>query len=66
MTAHAETRHNNRSLDESKWADHANAWRPPYINAAALKPRATETLLRISPVLGQSSHRDLIALLVEM
>ncbi len=42
ITKHADNRHNSCSMGDSKCADHANAWSPPYTNAAALKPTPIE------------------------
>lgn len=65
ITRHAEPRHKTCSVDESKWANHANAWRPPYMNDAVLNPRPTEKDLRLSNS-GQSWHREVIALLIKI
>ena len=56
ITTHADIRHNTCSVNESKCADHASAWSPPYVNAAPLKPRAMGRL-NISSTSGQSLHR---------
>ena len=57
ITTQAEIRHSSCSWEESKCANQAKAWSPPYTNAAALRLRPRERLVESSSTWGQFRHR---------